>query len=331
MGYAFDITSGGKLKPKRAAPKEDFIRCWLNLGKGKITEEGGHYPCLAMQFRQSPMKGRTGLSGWIRWQLVPGKKGNNPYSDEEEWPASIASKSWAETGIEDFDVDSLNDLDKGGPCPECPTGILIDEDAFGSLACPDCGNVFESPLFFDSGWKADAEKHSDTFTGTPKAIKKSGSHSKPNLKVWEAFSAIAHLLKPIGKHLSEADKLKIKEVCRWIGMRLPKPTFGRFAPREDDAWLPWVVKTGSRVNGNTLHGYPHLALAAFMWNFQQEEEGCAPLLDNELLMDIHKILLGKAVPGLDNPWRERDVLFVVDILRLMCFDKDLSFDWTPVP
>ena len=322
-GYAFDIFSGGKLKPKPYAPKEDFIRCWINLSSEKITEEGGHYPCLAMQFRQSPMKGGK---EWAKWQMVPSGKGNDPYGDDDVWKSS---NSWAETGIDDdLDVLSLNDLDVGSSCPVCQTGFLIDSDALGGLECNnnDCGNIFESGVIFDQGWKADAEYGQ----ATPKALRKGGSHSKPNLKVWESFLAIEDLWKSILTlpHVKE----EVQGICEWIGMRLTKPTvqWGKPVPREDDAWLPWVVKTGSPVSGNTLQGYPHLALAALIWA-KPNQTGSVPLLDNELLRDIHNILLEKDVPGLDNPWRERDVLFVVDILRLMCFDMDVSFDWTPVP
>ena len=131
----------------------------------------------------------------------------------------------------------------------------------------------------------------------------------------------------------------------YIDTRLPKPIGRRRREKEqvnDDAWAPWVVKgtgqeyytedwsTGFDVKrsreSQTLHGYPHLALAAMMWCSQ-----IGGRLDNDLLLSIHANLLGKVVSGLKDEWMPRDVLFIVEILRLICFEKNHPFEWTPVP
>ena len=318
QGYAFNIIDGTQLKKKTGGPPLGFIRLWTNTSRGRVADgvaEGGRYPSLALQFRDPSRFTQSKL--WARWMASRVKmkiEGNDmPYLQHD---------IWSKTGG-NFYLDSC--CDKPEPAGE--------EDMKGFDRCKNCGAQTKNTDYYDPGptrgigeYIAPAEGGQEA---TKSANKQGGSDFSINQKVWESFQKIWPLVEDsCHQYFSHPiDRDIMHTLClHHIGMRLPQPTGGeKRLAREDDAWAAWVVREGDSI-APTLHGYPHLALAALMWLSKAGGK-----LDNGLLSSIHTRLLHKEVPGLKKPWRERDVLFVVEILRLICFEEGQDFEWTLVP
>ena len=306
MGYAFNIVDGGELKEKSGPQELELIRHWINLSRSKISPEGGRYPCLAMQFRPKGAFKRS--VEWARWQ----DQGFARKAWDKEYAASTEADD--EGGVNEDEY-----VSEGSICPDCGQSKLQENHEHGEFFCPIC--------HFSQMKKFDFEiLNADDFfgLGTQKVLEKGGVFTGPNQKVKESFyTEIVPSFAQFEEFKEFVDQNKdgLESIFEWIGMRLPCPTGGegRLA-REGDAWRPWVVN-----EGQTKHGYAHLALAGLIWLWRWEK-----ILDNRLLKDSHKILLRKGLAGLDNPWGPRDVLFVVEILRLMSFEHNQVFEWADV-
>jgi hypothetical protein len=97
---------------------------------------------------------------------------------------------------------------------------------------------------------------------------------------------------------------------------------------EKDGWKGWTL---NNYNVETrFHDNRHFAIA--LWIYGLKDNG---KLDNELLRNIHKILLDADwdpvwVDTKEKKWgwKPRDVLIVVEILRLLCWERDGGYDNT---
>ena len=83
----------------------------------------------------------------------------------------------------------------------------------------------------------------------------------------------------------------------------------------------WIVWNKLRIQSKPLFNEKHFIVAGWIWGAKTDDK-----LDNALLCDVHRCLLGFEW------WTPRDVLMVVEILRLMWWEQiEGDFEWTAFP
>ena len=100
---------------------------------------------------------------------------------------------------------------------------------------------------------------------------------------------------------------------------------------EKDGWKAWL----SGGSFERLHDNRHFAVASWVYSLKNGDD-----LDNGIFREMHQILLGAAgrwktgslaKKGVGEKdwgwdWKPRDALIVVEILRLLCWERDGGFD-----
>ena len=107
------------------------------------------------------------------------------------------------------------------------------------------------------------------------------------------------------------------QICTWINNRKSVGVLDG----QINAWITWNKLD---VNQKMLWDDNHFVIAAWIWCSKNDN-----LLDNELFRNVHICCLN----NLKN-WGPRDALLIVEILRLMWWEKigdNLSNWWTPFP
>lgn len=304
-GYAFALVDGATFKFSKTQKKKKFVRQIPVPAKRKPTRDSdkeetkGPFPTCAFIFSDS-----RAINPW-RWMAGKRESVNPNVGD--------VSPQEGEFLLEPCEVTGL----------DCNW-----EDDVNERVCKDCGSVielFELPVDHDnpSGEKSSKDeqvKKEFVKLTSPKAgTYKGGDLSKENI-----VQRGSKLLSEIGPSLTPGLKNGIEGVMKgdcWFTITeyITQRIADGKMDSEENAWIVW------RTIGSTpAYVLSHFAIAAWIWCLRKEG-----VLSNDILQEIHtkyRLLAG------GNDWKPRDVLMVVEILRLIWWEREGGdFEWTPLP
>lgn len=306
-GYAFAIVDGRKIVVKNGCPERYFVRQMPSRAGYEPTEHsdkkgversrgGRQFPTCALLFNYA----NTGVSAKYR-KMATGEVSEDPYS-EDMWAMYRTGEQTEMLGTDGGGsarhVCSFDDIDEEQRLRYCGVCGMPEGDDLANVA----------PEVQIQG--------------------RSGGGAKGLAFITPLDFRTEHS-KLIGLLEGCLDKDMLNEIKNLYSTKEWEETWMQINQRKDsgemnsqgNAWIVWN-KLNSRQK--PLWRDAHFVIATWVWC-----KMVGGLLDNELLRNVHMCFLAAAKA---DEWTPRDILMVVEILRLMWWEKvGGDFEWTPLP